>query len=120
MNQIIEVPGAQFEREMRTATQPVLVYFYTSWSGQSQFMGPLVDALAGQLGGELSIRKASLDHQPELARRYRITEVPALVLFDNGASVASFAGAISSHELKAHLQGLLADYTPLEGSGGSL
>jgi thioredoxin-like negative regulator of GroEL len=117
MNNVIEIPGAQFEREMQTATQPVLVHFYTSSSGQCRILAQSLETLASELAGEVSIRKANLDDHPELARRYSITDVPTLILFDNGAPIAAFGGSISPRELKAHLQGLLADYAPPRGSG---
>lgn len=85
MNNAIEIPGAQFERELRTAAHPVLVHFYTSWSGQGRIPAPLLEALAGELAGDLSLRTLNLDAHPELAARYRITDVPALILFDHGA-----------------------------------
>jgi thioredoxin 1 len=116
MNNVIEIPGAQFEREMRTAPQPVLVHFYTSSSGQCRILAQSLETLAGELAGELSIRQANLDDHPELAQRYRITDVSTLILFDNGAAIAGFAGSICPGELKAHLLGLLADYAPPRGN----
>lgn len=117
MNNVIEIPGAQFEREMRTATQPVLVHFYTSSSGQCRILAQSLETLASKLAGELSIRQANLDDHAELARRYSITDVSTLILFDNGAPIACFAGSICPRELKAHLYGLLADYAPPRGRG---
>jgi thioredoxin-like negative regulator of GroEL len=116
MNNLIEIQSAQFEREIQTATLPVLVHFYTSWSGQCRILAQSLETLAGELAGELSLRKANLDDHPELAQRYRITDVPTLILFDQGAPIAGFAGSICLGELKAHLQGLLADYAPPRGN----
>ena len=117
MNNVIEIPGAQFERELRTATHPVLVHFHTSRSGQGRILAQSLEALVGEFAGDLSICKLNLDDHTELAGRYSITDVPTLILFDNGAPIAGFTEAISLRELKAHLQGLLADYAPPRGSG---
>lgn len=117
MNTVIEIPGAEFERGMQTAPQPVLVHFYTSWSGQCRILAQSLETLAGELAGELSLRKTNLDDHPELAQRYRITDVPTLILFDQGLPIAGFAGLICPGELKAHLQGLLADYALPCGNG---
>lgn len=115
MNTVIEVPGAQFEREMQTAMQPVLVHFYNSSSGQSRTLSLSLETLADELAGELSVRKVNLDDHPELGRRYNITVVPTLILFDNNAPIAAFAGPLCPSEVKVHLQGLLADYAPTRG-----
>lgn len=116
MNTVIEIPGAQFERELRIAAQPVLVHFFSSSSGQIRIPSPSLETLADELAGELSVRKLDLDGQPELGRRYNLTVVPTLILFDNGTPIAAFAGSICPRELKAHLQGLLADYAPTRGN----
>ena len=51
MKNVIEISGAQFGREMRTAAQPVLVHFYTSWSGSCRILAPALETLAGELAG---------------------------------------------------------------------
>ena len=71
-----------------------------------------LETLAGELAGELDCREIYLDHHPELARRFRLAELPALVLFDHSVPVAGFAGLISPRALVAQVQGLLADYAP--------
>jgi len=120
MNNITEIPGTQFEYAVRTAKQPVLVHFYTSWSGQCRILAESLEMLAGDLAGQLSIRAANLEDHPELARCYGITDVPTLILFHNGSPIARFAGLVSPRELKAGLQGLLADYAPPRRNGNCL
>lgn len=115
MNNLIEIPGAQFEREMQTATQPVLVHFYSPSSGQCRILSPSLEALARALEDELTIGQVNLDHCPELAGRYGIARVPTLILFAHGAPIEFYEGLRSPTELKARLQGSLADYAPLRG-----
>jgi thioredoxin 1 len=110
MQTLIEIQGAECERELRAAAQPVLVLFYTSWSGQCRILAPSLEGLAAELGDELQVAKVNLDHCPELARHHGITNVPALILFDDGAPVACLDVSMSPRQMKAQLQGLLADY----------
>ena len=117
MENVIEIAGPRFGRGMRKATQPVLVHFYASWSGQCRILAPSLETLARELAGELSICKANLDAHPELARRYHITDVPALILFDGGAPIAVFDRSVSPRELQVRLQGLLADYALPDARG---
>jgi thioredoxin 1 len=110
MKNVTEISGAQFGRQMQSARQPVLVHFYTSWSGPCRILAPALETLAGELAGELNIRQTNLDQHPELARHYHLTDVPALILFDGGVPIAIFDGTSSPPELRAHVKGLLADY----------
>jgi thioredoxin-like negative regulator of GroEL len=110
MKTVIEIEGAEWEHAIRSATRPVLAHFHTSWCGQCRILVPSLEALAAELEDELQVAKVNLDHCPELARRYGFTDVPALVLFDNGAPIALLDPWMSPRQMKAHLQGLLADY----------
>lgn len=110
MKNVIEIRGTQFGRQMQSAKQPVLVHFFSSWSGACRILAPALETLAEDLVGDLNIRQVNLDEHPELARNYRLTDVPTLILFDSGVPIAVFDGSISPRELKPQLQGLLADY----------
>jgi thioredoxin 1 len=110
MKTVIEIPGVDCERELRSAARLVLAHFYTSWSAQCRILSPSLEALASELEDELQVARVNLDQSPELARRYGITNVPVLILFDNGAPIASLDA------WKAHLQGLLSDYATQRGN----
>jgi thioredoxin 1 len=112
MSQCNEHLAAQLEREIRGATRPLLVNFCTSWSVPSRITESVLSEVAKELADDLGLRTVNLDAHPDLAKRYGITEVPTLVLFNDGAPLASFSGATTPLELKARLQGLLADYAP--------
>lgn len=110
MKTMIKIQGEEFERELRSASQPVLVHFYTSWCGQCRILAPSLEALGGELEGELRVAAVNLDCCPELARHYGITNAPTLILFDTGSPIAYLDASMSPLQMKAQLQGLLADY----------
>lgn len=109
---MIEIPGDEYERELRTMTVPMLVHFYSSWCAQCEILAPSLEALAGELSDEIQIARMNLDHSPELAKRYGIAQVPTLMLFDEGLPIACIDVAMSPGQMTAQLQGLLADYAP--------
>jgi thioredoxin 1 len=120
MKAVIEILGAEFERELRKSAVPVLVYFSPSWSGLGQILAPALESLADELKDELQVVRLDLDDCPEMARRYGVTNVRALLLFSNTAPIAFLDTSLSPQQMKARLQGLLADYAAnpsLEGSG---
>jgi thioredoxin 1 len=111
MKRVTELPGKEFEREACWPTGPVLVHFRTSWCGQCQILAPSLETLAGELEGQLRIVEVNLNDCPEVARQYGISQVPTLILFDNGAPIECFDALTSPEELKVRLQGVLADYS---------
>jgi len=115
MKTVIEIQGEEFEREIRLASLPVLAHFRTSWCGQCRILAPSLVALADALEAELRVATADLDHCPELARRYGITDVPTLILFDTGAPIARLDAWMPPRQMRAQLQGLLADHAMNNG-----
>lgn len=115
MKTVLEIPGAEFEREIRSAMEPLLVLFYTSWCGRCQILAPSLARLASELEDELQVARVNLDHSPELAGCYGVFTVPTLILFDCGVPIECFEGVPSFPELKARLQGVLADYAASRG-----
>jgi thioredoxin 1 len=116
MKRVTERQGHQLEREWRSVTGPVLVHFRTSWCGQCHILASALEALVGDLEVELSMVEVNLDDGPELAAQFGIIQVPTLILFENGTPIECFDAWTSPAELKARLQGVLADYsTPVAG-----
>ncbi|MCW5552023.1 MAG: thioredoxin [Verrucomicrobiae bacterium] len=110
MKTVMEIEGEQFERELGAVAEPVLVHFYASWSGQCRILAPTLEQLAAELGDELRVARVNLAHCPELAGRYAITDVPALILFEDGRPIACIDAEMLPRQMKVKLQGLLADY----------
>lgn len=110
MKAVLEILGSEFERELRSAVVPVLVFFYTSRSGPGPILGPSLARLARELGEELKVARVNLDHNPELAEHHHILAAPTLILFHCGVPIERFEGLPSWPELKARLCGSLADY----------
>ena len=111
MRTVIEIQGRDFECELRVAAKPMLVHFSASWSGQCRILAPALEKLADDLADELRVAKVNLDHCPELAGRYGISDVPTLILFEDGRPIACVDAALSPRQMKVELQGLLADYS---------
>ena len=116
MNTVIEISSDGFQRELRAAVKPVLVHFHTTWSGQCRILDASLETLAAEMGDELQVARLNLDCAAELAARYGITNVPTLLLFEEGTPVVALDPSMSLSQLKAELQGVLADYAPLAGT----
>ena len=76
----------------------VLVDFFATWCGPCRMLMPLLDKVSEKLE-DLLIIKVDVDQFPELASTYSVSAIPHLVLFRNGAEVASHAGFASSNNL---------------------
>lgn len=89
----IEITNENFEQEVLKSDKPVLLDFWASWCGPCNMLSPLVDEVAEE-HPEVKVGKVDTDAQRELALKYRIVSIPALLLFKDGTLVDRSVGAV--------------------------
>ena len=72
---------------------PALVDFWATWCGPCRMVAPILQQIADQYGDKLIVAKVDVDEQGELAQRYRIMNIPTLMLFKQGQLVDKAIGA---------------------------
>lgn len=108
----LKVTGEDFDRTVLEAEVPVLVDFYADWCGPCKVMAPALDEVARETTGEVLVVKLDTDAAPEVAQRYGIRGIPALILFQNGQEKARVTGALGQ-------AGILELLSPVRANGGS-
>jgi thioredoxin len=80
---------------------PVLADFWAAWCGPCRMMEPVLKDLSREWKGRATVVKINTDEQPALARRFDITAMPTMVLFQDGKEVHRVRGAQPLASLKA-------------------
>jgi thioredoxin 1 len=99
----MEFTKDNFDAEVLKSDKPVLVDFWAPWCGPCQIMGPVIDALAGEMTA-VKIGKLNVDEHPEIAQQYSVMSIPTMKVYKGGQVVKEFVGV----QDKAALQGALA------------
>lgn len=81
------------------SSKPVLVDFYADWCVPCKQMPPVLKKVKEELG-QVKIVKVDVDKNPFIASRYKINNIPTLMIFKEGKPVWSGEGVFSAEELK--------------------
>ncbi len=101
---ITNLDSNTFTNAVASAT-PTLVDFWAPWCGPCKAIAPVLEELATEMAGKLSIAKVNVDDNGELAAKFGVRAIPTLLLFKNGAVVEQFVGMMDKGTLKTKLAG---------------
>jgi thioredoxin 1 len=107
MSKPIAVDDGNFDQMVLQADIPVLVDFWAPWCRPCLMVAPILDELAGEYNGQISIARMDVDQNPRTASRYGIMSIPTLLLFKKGEPVSHIVGFRPKAELKQSLDAAL-------------
>lgn len=93
------VHEAEFDSEVLSNPQPVLVDFYAIWCGPCRLLLPVLEDLSESYP-EISFVKVNVDEDPNLARTFDVRNLPTLLVFHGGKVVAKNIGSASRFDLE--------------------
>jgi thioredoxin 1 len=82
----------------------VLVDFWATWCGPCVAIAPAVEQLASELAGKAKVFKVNVDEEGELAMKFGIMSIPALIVFKNGQEVDRMVGAGPKDQIKSLIE----------------
>lgn len=91
-------------------SQPAIVDFYADWCGPCRQLSPVLDELAKEYSGKLTIYKVNVDNERGLATFFGIRSIPTLLFIPMKGKPQRSLGALSKTELK----GLIKDVLKVE------
>lgn len=83
---------------------PVLVDFWAPWCGPCKAIAPILEELAGELGGKIKICKVNVDENDAISAEYGIRAIPTMLIFKGGEMVEQIVGMLPKDALKAKLE----------------
>jgi thioredoxin 1 len=89
----VTVTDDSFASDVLSSSTPVLVDFWATWCGPCKMVAPVLEEIAGEKVGQLTVAKIDVDANPTTARDFQVVSIPTMILFKDGAPVKRIVGA---------------------------
>lgn len=103
---LIDLSESTFAETIKSASTPVLVDFWAPWCGPCRMLTPVLEQLATERAGKVTIAKVNIDDNPNLAAQFNVTSIPMMAFFKGGELKGSVVGGRSKDALGKMLDDL--------------
>ena len=100
---VLQLTDAEFDNVIKN-DQPTLVDFWAPWCGPCKAIGPVIEDLATEYEGKITIAKMNVDDNPETPGKFGIRAIPTLILFKSGEVVDQITGSVGKSQLVALIE----------------
>lgn len=102
----LEVTDTNFE-ELVNSGKPMVLDFWAEWCGPCRMVGPIIDELATEYEGKVTIGKMDVDSNNDVVAQFGIRNIPTVLFFKDGKMVDKQVGAAQKSAFAAKIDALL-------------
>lgn len=84
-----------------------VVDFWAEWCGPCRMITPIIEEMATEYDGRVTVGKVNVDHNPEISMKYGVRSIPTVLFIKDGEVVDKQVGATSKAVLTSKLEAIL-------------
>ena len=96
---VLHVTDSNFDEMVLKADLPILVDYWAEWCGPCKMIAPVLDEIAKEYQGKISVAKLNIDDNSATPAHYGVRGIPTLMLFKDGDVEATKVGALTKSQL---------------------
>lgn len=104
----IHIDDSEFETKVLKSAVPVVVDFWAEWCGPCRQISPVLEEIAKEREGKVTIAKVNIDKNPGTPQKYGVRGIPTLIIFKNGQAVSTKVGSLPKSKLLEWVDSQLA------------
>lgn len=104
MSNVKKVTTEAFRSDVIESDKPVVVDFWAEWCGPCKKLSPILEEVADELDGEVTIAQVNVDEERNLGAMFQIMSIPNVLIFNNGEKVDEFVGLRSKDDIVAQVK----------------
>jgi thioredoxin 1 len=104
----VVVSDDSFTDDVLNSDTPVLVDFWATWCGPCRMVAPVLEEIASEKSGQLTVAKLDVDANPNTARDFQVVSIPTMILFKGGEPVKRIVGAKGKAALLRELSDVIS------------
>ena len=93
--------------EILASSKVAVVDFWATWCGPCRMLSPIVDDVAEEFAGRVTVAKCNVDDQEEIAEQFGIRSIPTLLFFKDGEVADKCIGLVGKAEIESKINNLL-------------
>jgi len=100
----VHVTDNDFEERVIKGKGLILVDFWAEWCGPCRMVAPILEDLAVEYEGRMTVTKLNVDENRQTAARFGISSIPTILFFKDGSQVEQVIGALPKSAIKTKIQ----------------
>jgi thioredoxin 1 len=102
----IQLTEKNFDETLAQHSEVLMVDFWAEWCGPCRAIAPILDDLAKESAGRVTLAKVNVDENPGLAARYGIRSIPTVLFVKDGKVADQVIGAVPRAKIKEKLDAI--------------